>query len=156
MKIRCCFCLILMMMISGFTYTTRQAEVAAKGAEVMPFNLEKTTHIFENIENGGRQQVVADDSSDTEQIQLIRQHLIEEAERFAGGDFHDPSMIHGEQMPGLHELKNGSEYIRIEYSEISDGGQILYTTDDPKLIVAIHQWFDAQLLDHGAHAEGHR
>ena len=31
----------------------RQAIVAERGAEVMPFDLERTTHIFEKIGNGG-------------------------------------------------------------------------------------------------------
>lgn len=152
--------LLVMMMVVGCVPLTRQAEVAAKGAEVMPFDLEQTTHIFEKTENGGRQQVIADRNrlgvADSEQIALIRQHLVEEAQRFAKGDFHDPSMIHGEQMPGLHELMTGAENIRIEYSEIVDGGQVLYTTDDPELVNAIHLWFDAQLADHGSHAASQR
>jgi hypothetical protein len=100
--------------------------------------------------------VVADDPNNSEQIELIRQHLAEEAERFARGDFHDPAMIHGEHMLGLHALIMGAENIRIEYSEIADGAQILYTTENAALVDAIHAWFDAQLLDHGSHAASHR
>lgn len=148
--------LLLLLLLSGCTHTARQHEVAMKGAEVMPFDLEKTTHIFEKIDNGGLQEVVADEANDTEQIALIRQHLAEEAERFAAGDFHDPAMIHGEDMPGLHALVSGAEQIQIEYSEIANGGQILYTTANLELIDAIHLWFDAQLSDHGSHASGHR
>ena len=144
--------LLVLISVSGCVQPTRQAEIAAKGAEVMPFDLEQTMHIFEKNEEGGRQQVIADNAEDSEQIELIRQHLAQEADRFAEGDFHDPSMIHGEQMPGLPALMAGAENIQIEYSEIADGGQILYTTDDPELIDAIHLWFDAQLSDHGSHA----
>ncbi len=32
---------------------TRQEEIAEKGAEVMPFDLEETTHLFEKTETGG-------------------------------------------------------------------------------------------------------
>lgn len=148
--------ILLLFVLSGCSHAVRQAEVAAKGAEVMPFDLEKTTHIFEKIKNGGQQQVIADNTNDMEQIKLIREHLMEEAERFAQGDFHDPSMIHGEGMPGLHELVSGAEKIQIEYSELIAGGQILYITNDPKLINAIHIWFDAQLVDHGSHATEHQ
>ena len=136
-------------------HSDRQAEVAAKGAEIMPFDLERTTHIFEKSDNGGLQQVVTDDG-DKEQIALIRQHLSEEADRFATGDFHDPSMIHGDEMPGLHELVMGADQIDIVYSDIADGGQILYTTENADLINAIHLWFDAQLTDHGDHATEQR
>ena len=81
----------------------RQAEVSAIGATVMPFDLESTTHVFENTDDGGVQQVVADEGA-ADQVELIREHLRTEAGRFAAGDFHDPEMIHGPDMPGLHEL----------------------------------------------------
>jgi hypothetical protein len=154
--------IVSILILSGCTYVLeqpvpdRQAEVAAKGSEVMPFDLAKTTHIFEVIENGGRQQVIADEPNDVEQIALIRQHLAEEAERFAAGNFHDPSMIHGEQMPGMHDLVMNADKMRIEYSDLPDGAQILYTTDSADLVDAIHQWFEAQLADHGNHAADHR
>ena len=60
----------------------RQEEVAALGSEVMPFDLEATTHVFEKLEDGGLQAVVSD-QDDPDQITLIREHLSEEAERFA-------------------------------------------------------------------------
>jgi len=133
----------------------RQASVAEAGADVMPFDLDETTHVFEKTDSGGLQQVVAD-SSDPDQVRLIREHLTEEAERFARGDFHDPQMIHGEGMPGLHDLILGHEKISVQYSEIDRGAQIVYATDDPDLVGAIHAWFDAQLHDHGEHAQSHR
>ena len=132
----------------------RQAHVAAKGAKVMPFDLARSTHIFEKIQHGGRQQVVSDDG-DPNQIMLIQEHLEEEATRFSQGDFHDPATIHGADMAGLHALVEGYARISIEYAPLEQGGEILYTTEDPDLIAAIHTWFDAQLSDHGHHARGH-
>jgi hypothetical protein len=131
----------------------RRSTVAEKGANVMPFDLETTTHVFDKKPFGGVQQVVADDGN-TEQVRLIRQHLQEEAVRFAKGDFHDPAMIHGHDMPGMHQLVMGYEKLSIEYSEIENGGQIVYSTADPELVEAVHAWFDAQLSDHGRHAAG--
>lgn len=136
--------------------TERQAEVAAKGAGVMPFDLDATTHIFEKTEEGGLQQVIANSPADTAQIALIRGHLAEEAARFQQGDFHDPAMIHGNDMAGLHALMMGADQIEITYSELPDGAQIRYTTTDTELISAIHSWFDAQLSDHGQHATDQR
>ena len=89
-----------------------------------------------------------------EQIALIRAHLQEEATRFQAGDFHDPAMIHGEDMAGLHALVTGAEQMTIEYSELPNGAQILYTTEVAELVEAIHQWFEAQVSDHGDHAQG--
>ncbi len=149
------FFLLILLLAAGCTPAAadRQAEVAERGAEVMPFDLERTTHIFEKLADGGRQQVVSDDK-DSAQVQLIRAHLAEEAARFSEGDFHDPSMIHGEDMAGLHELVMGAGEISIVYSDLDDGGQILFTTEDAALVAALHAWFDQQVADHGAHAQG--
>ena len=131
----------------------RLDEVAERGTHVMPFDLEKTTHIFSKTANGGIQQVIAKDKSDSEQIQLIRDHLSEISEEFRQGDFSNPVHIHGEDMPGLAELKTASPgQIKIEYTTLPDGAQINYATKSPQFIKAIHQWFDAQLSDHARHA----
>jgi hypothetical protein len=133
---------------------TRQGEVVARGAKVMPFDLEQTMHVFQKLENGGLQKVVVKDPSNKKQIALIQAHLREESERFRKGDFSDPAKIHGENMPGLAELKAGAGKIDVVYTPIPDGAQIRYTTKEPTLLMAIHQWFDAQLSDHGRHASG--
>lgn len=131
----------------------RLDEVAERGAHVMPFDLEKTLHVFSKTENGGLQQVVVKDKSDTEQIRLIRSHLSKISGEFKRGDFSNPERIHGESMPGLAELKKAKPgEIKIEYAELPDGAQIDYSSNSPKLIDAIHQWFDAQLSDHARHA----
>lgn len=146
--------IILVWMAVGCNSTApdRQEQVAESGAEVMPFDLERTTHIFEKLENGGLQRVVSDDG-DSEQVELIRMHLADEAERFGQGDFHDPMMIHGEDMAGLHELTIGADRLSITYSDIDNGGRILYTTEDGDLVTALHAWFDQQVADHGEHAQ---
>jgi hypothetical protein len=120
----------------------------------MPFDLDRTTHVFEPMEGGGLQTVLSDDS-DPEQVTLIRTHLAEEAERFARGDFHDPSMIHGEDMAGLHALVMGHDRLTVTYHDVERGGEIRYESRDPQLVDAIHTWFEAQTRDHGDHAQSH-
>jgi hypothetical protein len=131
---------------------SRQEAVAERGARIMPFDLDKTTHVFRTSPDGGTQTVTAKNPSDGEQIALIRSHLKEEAERFSRGDFSDPAAIHDADMPGLAELSNGAARLRIEYVQIADGAMLTYTSDDEALVVAIHAWFDAQVSDHGRHA----
>jgi TusA-related sulfurtransferase len=46
----------------------------------------------------------------------------------------------------------GYESVRVEYREVERGAEITYVSDDPALVEAIHEWFDAQLRDHGRHA----
>ena len=118
----------------------------------MPFDLERTTHTFQDMPDGGLQTVTADDPEDAEQVRLIREHLSAEAQRFAAGDFGDPANIHGAAMPGLAELSQAGGAIEIEYSELTDGAAIRYSTEDPALVAALHRWFDAQVSDHGQHA----
>ena len=131
----------------------RQERVADRGARVMTFDLEATTHVYEKTGNGGVQKVVADDPSDVENIAAIREHLREEAAAFSRGEFSDPASIHGEAMPGLAELEAGAERVEVSYGELPDGARVVLESDDPELVGAMHEWFDAQLSDHGDDAE---
>jgi hypothetical protein len=131
---------------------SRQAEVAERGAAVMPFDLDHTTHQFTKTDTGGVQTVTADDPRDTNQITLIRQHLTEEVDRFRRGDFSDPTRIHGPEMPGLAALRAHGGRIAIDYETTADGGRVTYLTSDAELRNALHAWFDAQVGDHGQHA----
>lgn len=131
----------------------RQAEVAERGSEVMPFDLDATTHRFASTETGLVQTITANDPDDSEQIALIREHLEEEAARFAQGDLDDPATIHGDEMPGLAALRSGAADIDIQFETRDDGARLTYTTEDPDLIEALHQWGQAQVSDHGEHAE---
>jgi hypothetical protein len=131
----------------------RQGDVAERGAAVMPFDLDATTHRFEPTGRGLTQTVVADDPTDSVQVDLIRDHLRGEADRFARGDFGDPTAIHGEDMPGLAELEAGADSVAITFDTLSDGARLTFTADDPDLVDALHRWGDAQTTDHGAHAE---
>ena len=71
---------------AGDDLTARQAQVADAGSQVMPFDLNRTTHVFAELPDGGRQTVTADTPKDVEQIALIRQHLQDEAEKFRRAD----------------------------------------------------------------------
>lgn len=135
----------------------RQDAVAERGADVMPFALDATTHIFQKTNSGGIQEVVAKSAKDTGQVRLIRAHLREIAEQFSKRDFSGPSHIHGDDMPGLAELKQANaSALKVQYGEIKSGARITYTANNPELVAALHKWFDAQLSDHGHDAmEGH-
>ncbi|MFL9892170.1 aspartate carbamoyltransferase [Paraburkholderia sp. RL17-381-BIF-C] len=135
----------------------RQAEVAQRGAEVMPFSLKATTHIFTKSDDGGSQQVIAKNPSDSRQIGLIRKHLREIQTQFQRGDFSGPARTHGADMPGLAQLRAAKPgQISITYKDIRGGGELTYRSNDPNLVSSLHAWFDAQLSDHGADAmDGH-
>jgi len=131
----------------------RLDEVAQRGAHVMPFDLELTTHIFTKTPTGGIQQVVVKNRKNTQQLELIRQHLTKISNEFRQGDFSGPAKIHGKAMPGLETLSQAKHnQINIAYKDLVDGAEITFSSHKPALITAIHQYFDAQLRDHARHA----
>ena len=145
--------LLLVALAGCSTGPTKQDEVAARGRQVMPFDLDKTTHRFTPVNDGLLEEVTADDPSDAEQARLVREHLTREAERFRGGDYSDPTRIHGKDMPGLAELERGAGRIEISYRQIGAGASLRFRTEDSALVKALHAWGEAQVSDHGSHAE---
>ena len=118
----------------------------------MPFDLTKTRHQFDKKPDGGLQTVTALDPADSTQVGLIRQHLAHEAARFTAGDFSDPKAIHGADMPGVAALAKRAGQVWVTFSSLPNGAALRYTTRDPALVEALHQWFDAQMTDHAEHA----
>jgi hypothetical protein len=131
----------------------RQAEVAKRGADVMPFSLAATTHVFTKTADGGTQRVVAKKAADATQVRLVRQHLREIEAQFRKGDFSGPAHIHGDDMPGLAQLRQARPgEIAIRYRNVDGGAELSYRTANAALVSALHAWFDAQVSDHGADA----
>ena len=132
---------------------SRQEAVRERSADVMPFDMNATTHIFTKTRDGGVQRVVVKSSGDTKQTALIRRHLKDIADRFARGDFGAPTDVHGAEMPGLAALKAAVPgELHVRYRDLQSGAEIQYSSHDPKLVSALHEWFDAQVADHGTDA----
>lgn len=131
----------------------RQEEVAHRGARVMPFDLGRTTHVFDDESGGGLQTVTANDPADVAQIYLIRDHLAGLANRMARGNFADQAWLHGLNMPGLTELSAGYEKLKISYHVLPGGASLRLASDDPAIAAAIHKYFAAQRADHSAHGK---
>lgn len=145
-------------LLSSAVNDQRQAEVVERGKDIMPFNLKATTHVFTKTPEGGIQRVMVKDLSDVSQTKLVREHLRAINQQFLNGDFSGPSHIHGQDMPGLAELDSAKPgQIVIDYREVEGGGELEYKTADATMVVALRQWFDAQLSDHSTDAmEGHQ
>lgn len=133
----------------------RQAEVRERGAEVMPFALADTLHVFEKTADGGVQRVLARPGH-ADQVAPIRKHLQDIARQFETRDFSGPAHIHGDDMPGLAELRSADKSeLGVVYRELDEGGEVAYTGTNETTRAAIHRWFDAQLSDHGHDASAH-
>ena len=121
------------------------------GAQVMPFDLVRSLHVFTPTPRGGMQEVISRDG-DAAQVRLIQAHLRHEADAFARGDYADPMAIHGTNMPGVESLRQGADRVRVSFELIRQGARIRFETADPRLVTAVHEWFRAQAHDHGADA----
>jgi hypothetical protein len=137
----------------GTTMTHDDSHTQPLGSGVMPFDIERSTHIFKRLHHGGTQLIVTDDPSDTEQVGLIRSHLRKERRRFAHGDFGDPTAIHGHDMPGLAKLKRGYRHITVTYRRRAGGAMLRYRTKSRRMVKALHEWFVAQVHAHAPYAE---
>lgn len=122
--------------------------MVAHAAQVMPFDLNATTHAFTKTATGGVEQIVANSSGDQHNITLIQQHLSKEADQFALGNYSDPANIHGTAMPGLQELQAGASRVQSHYEQLPTGAKITFSSSDAALVTALHSWFDAQRMDH--------
>jgi hypothetical protein len=145
--------IIAAVLLAGFACApalaqTRQQTIRERSTHVMPFSMDATMHRFEPTRTGGLMTVIAHDG-DATQVALVRAHLRKEAAAFARGDYADPAFIHGKNMPGLAVLSAGAKRISVRYGSIADGATIAFSTTDSSLVAALHQWFAAQVSDHG-------
>lgn len=138
----------------GASATTRQQQVRSNGEHVMPFSLNATLHEFRPVPLGGVMTIVAR-KNDAAQIRLIQSHLLKEANAFERGNYADPAAIHGMQMPGLPYLSTHSSEVVVRYQPLEKGARISFFGSTAKSVKAIHEWFAAQLADHGSDATMH-
>ncbi len=125
-------------------------EVHQRLQQVVPYALDQTQQTFTKTVHGGVQHVVAKSAENTRQIKLIQAHLLKIANEFKKGDFSVTERIHGADMPGLAQLKRAeTDDIKFEYKALPDGAQIHYSTEYPQYVQALHEWFDAQMSEHG-------
>lgn len=128
------------------------AELQERGAaaEAMGVDQYTSTHVFEDLADGGRIELQRDidDPVGTEQI---RAHLRLIVDRFADGDFAIPGFVHDtDQVPGTAVMAERREAIDYEFAELPRGGEVRIRTGDPRAIRAIHEFLAFQRSDHRA------
>jgi glutathione S-transferase len=133
------------------TVPTPADEVRQRAQQVLPYALDQVLQTFTKTVHGGVQHVVAKSADNTRQIKLIQAHLLEIANEFRKGDFSVTERMHGADMPGLAQLKTAeTDDIKFEYKALENGAQIHYSTEYPQFVQALHEWFDAQMVEHGS------
>ncbi len=157
--ITCMVVLIAAVVIGGIVYvqgkgngtsttSATDSQMVARAQQVMPFDLNNSTHTFTKTNSGGVEKVVANSATDGKETASIRSHLSMVAGMFQAGNYSDPAEIHGMNMPGLSELEANAAQTKITYSSIPGGGQITYSSSVPSFVSAIHAFFDRQSADH--------
>lgn len=132
------------------------AELQERGADAEAMGVDQytSTHVFEDLADGGRIELQrdADDPVGTEQI---RAHLRLIVDRFSAGDFTIPGFVHDtDQVPGTAMMAERRDAIDYEFGELPRGGQVRIRTSDPEAVRAVHEFLAFQRSDHrtGDHA----
>jgi len=124
------------------------ADVKKHGAEAMGFDQDKTTHHFRLYKDGGAVEVKANDPADMASIGQIRDHLKQQAKKFAAGDFEAPEHTHGQAPPGVETMTRLRSKIRYEFQPAEGGGRLRITTADAQALAAVHDFLRFQIEDH--------
>ncbi|WP_347989589.1 aspartate carbamoyltransferase [Methylomonas sp. AM2-LC] len=127
------------------------AEANKNTQQALPaYALDQTLQTFSKSVHGGVLHVIAKLDNNVTQIKLIQAHLLKMTNAFKQGDFSATEASHGANMPGLAQLKAAkTDEIRFDYKPLANGAQIHFSSEYPKLVQALHEWFDAQITEHG-------
>jgi hypothetical protein len=125
------------------------ARMHQRGAMVMGFDQEKTTHHFYLFEDGGAIDVAVKDGTDTVNRDAIRSHLPHIAMLFGGGNFEAPMRVHdSKDVPGTAQMAALRDKIAFKYVETPAGGRVDITTTDRAALAAVHEFLKFQIADH--------
>src|SRR5215470_15603348 len=118
-----------------------------RGAHVMGFDQQKTTHHFYLYPDGGAIEVSANDPNDTTNLAAARGHLPHIAKMFGDGDFSAPVLVHATNVPGTAELATFKDRLSYRYEETARGGRVNIVTTDPDALAALYRFLRFQIAD---------
>jgi hypothetical protein len=127
----------------------QHAGMDQRGAMVMGFDQQKTTHHFYLYEDGGAIDVSVNDATDTANRDAIRSHLPHMAMMFGQANFEAPMMVHdSKNVPGTAEMARLKDKLTFKYVETPKGGRVDVITKDAAALEAVHQFLKFQIADH--------
>lgn len=130
---------------------TKKAEKAPASSQLVPYDTQQALESFSKTVHGGIMHIIAKSVDNTQQVKLIQSYLRQTAAEYKKGDFSSTERFHGSNMPGLAQMKSAkADDIRYDYKALPNGGQIHFSAEYPHLLNALHQWFDAQIQEHGS------
>jgi hypothetical protein len=122
-----------------------------RGEHAMGVNQYTSTHVFEDLPDGGRVVLERADTADTADIEKIRAHMREIAAAFKAGDFAKPFEVHAQTVPGTAVMSEKRSLIRYEASELPRGGEVRIRSSDSGAVAAIHEFLAFQREEHHTH-----
>lgn len=129
-------------------HSRQDPDLNRRGAHVMGFSQETTTHHFRLTEDGGVIEVKANDPKDMQTRDHIRMHLAHITRSFSEGDFRDPMNVHHELPPGTKEMQRLRKQIRYDFENRESGGRIIIRASNPEAIEAVHEFLAFQIREH--------
>jgi hypothetical protein len=124
------------------------AQMNRRGAQVMGFDQEKTTHHFYLYPDGGAIDVAVNDANDKTDLDAIRAHLPHIAMLFSEGNFEAPMLVHDTKVPGTAEMSKLKDRITYRYEKTPKGGRVNIMTTDAEALKAVHAFLKFQITDH--------
>jgi hypothetical protein len=110
-----------------------------------------TLHLFRESPDGGIVAVSGDHGVSREFIAHIRSRLHKDAIAYAMGDYPNPDG----HTASVAKLRAGAGRIRVTYSDVPRGGEIILRTSDTRLVDALHDWMAATVrLNQKLHRDG--
>ena len=151
----------LILTVLALALTVAQAAAQAKqdtsyhamqmrGRLVMGIDQYTSTHVFEDLADGGRIELQRD-TADAEGVTVIRAHLKTIAQAFKAGDFTAPALVHMKEVPGVDVLKAKKAVITYRYRDLPRGGEVRIQTSDATARKAVHAFLAFQRSEHHAH-----
>ena len=120
-----------------------------RGAMVMGFDQNRTSHHFLLFADGGAIDISANDPSDAKNRDAIRSHLPHIAMMFGSGNFDAPMLVHNSaSVPGAKVMAERKDRLRYQYVETPNGGRVNIVTTDPKALDAVHAFLKYQIDEH--------
>ena len=130
------------------------AAVQERGRTAMGVDQYTSTHVFEDLPDGGRVVLDRDDVTDTAGARTIQEHMRVIEAAFRRGDFTLPGQVHAREVPGTRVMRERRDVIRYVAVDRPRGGELRITTSDSSALAAIREFLAFQRSDHRAAGHG--
>ena len=149
-NLRCTLEATAVAVLSASILAQTQAVGAAAGdySSHVSFTTGAVRETFIPTADGGIEDaVVVAPAASTVAVKQLRAETRRRAQAFARGQFVDPTNPHGDLVPGLREMRGQWNRVHVSCHDLPAGSRIKYTTSDPVMVEALHQWFVARAVN---------